>query len=290
MEELKKFIQTENSKTVKAMESNVEKAIGAAMSTLRADLTKEFDEKLKLRDDAINKKIDEMQAKFSRPMPATAACVAADETASKRARTGGSALRAASAPPSSSSSDPTKVWFLGFPRPLLGAALRDFMKKTVNDNMGPNLAKDCTYDGRNSSSLGTVTFPSGDAAKTFIDTIRVVKWTDPRTSTSHDVRVRPDRTQEQRDLGKLTAKLWSHTKALLSSRQTWTSETKMGIMKKNEFFMSDGLDIWILFTFGKAANGAFEANAKEDNFDVWGVTVEDLRKVTAQACAEANSC
>ena len=155
--------------------------------------------------------------------------------------------------------------------------------------MGPNIAKECSYDGRNNSSIGTVIFPSTESAKTFMDTGRVVSWTDPRTSTAHEVRVRPDRTKEQRDLGKLTTKLWAYRKALLSSKHSWKTTTKMGIVKKDEFFISDGLDIWILFSFGKSASGAFEAHAKEGNLDAWGITVDDLRQIATQACAEANS-
>ena len=316
---MRQIMKEENESSNQVINANIDdkfKQFQESVDNLRKELFEHVKAELKKKDDALEErfkvimeKVDRRGASSYAPSAASYAASAASAASTgpsdfgsaipgfnKRMRfepsatfSSGARNRASSAP--GSSVNPNKVWVAGFPRPLLGMMLRTFLKDVVSAHMGSAMASQCDIDCRNGKKFGTIEFPSRIAANTFLDAVSggSVKWTDPRDKSQHTIRLRKDKTAEQRDMGKLTSKLWTKTKALFEDKGTWQRGFSMGTMNSTEFFASDSADFWILYNFGKDEGNHYFATVPSESaaYAKWQVTAEELTAIATAAVTEA---
>lgn len=168
---------------------------------------------------------------------------------------GGASRRSGSAPPArryGSADDEVRMWLVGFPSPLLKQVLERHAKEAIASMLPLYDAARVTVKARNVSRALPIIFKSSQDAQLAID--KIAEHPEKIVQVQHGkeifkLRLRPDRTVEQRRKLAVTGRLWNEAQTVLTQAKQFVQGSSTGTTgKKGELFFARTEDeIFILF-------------------------------------------
>jgi hypothetical protein len=180
---------------------------------------------------------------------------------------GGNASTRASSLPSNDGrqtggdSDPKRVWFMGFPRPLLAGTMKQYMRKCVKDVCGEGVALATEFYAGNTKKHCSMVMPAKLDVNKFMELKDgIEQWEDQKDKSTHKINMRHDRSKADRNLGQHTGKLWKSVKTAMDKNSTWKLNFRMGTTGKGgTLWVSDGCDIHVIYNYATSEDGSFTA-------------------------------